>query len=88
MKLTKNAGTAVLARTFEDNQGAYFLAKSQWIMNRTQYFLLKFHWFWAHFNVKDFKIYKINTKEQKADFLTKGLSVDAFEANRRAVQGW
>jgi hypothetical protein len=74
MKLPKNVGTAVLARTFEDNQGAYFLANNQCITNRTKYFLLKFH--------------KINTKEQKADFLTKGLSVDAFEANRRAVQGW
>jgi hypothetical protein len=88
MKLPKNVGTTVLARAFEDNQGAYFLAKNQRITNRTKYFLLKFHWFWAHFNAKEFKIYKINTKEQKADFLTKGLSVDAFEANRRAVQGW
>jgi hypothetical protein len=88
MTLPKNAGTTVLARTFEDIQGAYFLAKNQWITNRTKDFLLKFHWFWDHFNVEEFKIYKINTKEQKADFLTKGLSVDAFEANRRAVQGW
>jgi hypothetical protein len=88
MKLPKNIGTTVLARAFNDNQGAYFLAKNQQIMNRTKYFLLKFHGFWAHINAKEFKIYKINTKEQQADFLTKGLSVDDFKANRRAVPGW
>jgi hypothetical protein len=43
MKLTKNVGTTVLTRAFEDNQGAYFLSKNQRIMNRTKYFLLKFH---------------------------------------------
>jgi hypothetical protein len=49
---------------------------------------LKFHWFWQHYKNNEFVIYKVGTKEQNADYLTKGLAVDAFEANRLAVQGW
>jgi hypothetical protein len=53
----------------------------------TKYFLLKFHWFWSHYNKKEFKIYKIDTKDEKADYLTKGLDLDALEANRKSIQG-
>jgi hypothetical protein len=88
MQLPKELGTTVKARAFEDNQGAYYLATNQRITNRTKYFLLKFHWFCSHYNKREFKIYKIDTKDQKADYLTKGLDPDAFEANRKAVQGW
>jgi virulence-associated protein VapD len=88
MQLPKALGTTVKARTFEDNQGAYYLATNLQITNHTKYFLLKIHWFWSHFSKKEFKIYKINTKDQKADYFTKGLDPDAFEANRKSVQGW
>jgi virulence-associated protein VapD len=88
MQLPKALGTTVKARAFKDNQGAFYLAMNQWITNRTKYFLLKLHWFWHHYSNKDFKNYKINTKDQKTDYFTKGLGPDAFEANRKSVQGW
>jgi hypothetical protein len=88
MRLPKELGTTVKARAFKDNQGAYYLATNQRLTNRTKYFLLKYHWFWSNYKKKEFKIFKIDTKDQKADYLTKGLDPDSFEANRKSVQGW
>ena len=73
---------------FEDNMGAYYLATNQRITNRTKYFLVKWHWFWEKYNEGHFKIVKCPTDEQQADFLTKSLARDKFEANRLAVLGW
>ena len=76
------------ANVFEDNMGAYYLASNQRITNRTKYFLVKWHWFWEHYNEGEFHIHKVDTKEQRADFFTKSLSRDLFEANRLSVNGW
>ena len=79
--------TSVQARAFEDNQGALCLAINQRVTNRTKYFLVKWHWFWSFVNV-EFEAFKIDSKNQRADFLTKGLPRAAFEHNRLSVQGW
>ena len=76
------------AAVFEDNQSTYFLVKNQRITNRTKYLLAKWHWFWDAYNRKEFTIVKCPTTEQNADYLTKPLSRELFEANRKAVQGW
>ena len=78
----------IQARAFEDNQGAYYLATNQRIMNHTKYFLVKYHWFWDHHNKQEFLVYKIDTFDQLADYFTKGLSRESFKRNRLAVQGW
>lgn len=78
----------IQANVFEDNQGAYYLAKNQRITNRTKYFLTKWHWFWDKYNEGQFNIHKCPTDAQLGDFLTKGLARDKFEANRQAVIGW
>jgi hypothetical protein len=80
--------STVHATVFEDNQGAYYLVTNQKITNRTRYFLAKWHWFWEHFNNKEFDVLKCPTTEQYADYLTKSLPKEGFEANRRAIQGW
>jgi hypothetical protein len=78
--------TSVQARVFEDNQGAYYLATNQRLTNRTKYFLVKYHWFWSHYNRKEFQVFKVDTGNQLADYLTKGLTRDLFLKNRIAVQ--
>jgi hypothetical protein len=78
--------SSIRAQVFEDNQGAFLLATNHRITNRTRYFLNKFHWFWDH--AKDFEIFKIDSKNQRADYLTKPLPRESFENNRRMVQGW
>ena len=78
----------VRATVFEDNQGAYYLTTNHRITNRTKYFLAKWHWFWGHYEHKEFQVIKCPTDEQRANFLTKSLSREKFEANRCAVLGW
>ena len=78
----------VRATVFEDNQGAYLLATNQKITNRTKYFLCKWHWFWEHYNNKEFDVVKCPTDLMQADYLTKMLPRDHYERNRKAVQGW
>jgi hypothetical protein len=78
----------VIANVFEDNAGAYFLATNHKITNRTKYFLAKWHWFWDAFDRKEFNIQKCATHDQRADYLTKALTRELFEANRLSVQGW
>jgi hypothetical protein len=79
--------TTVQATAFEDNQGALYLATNQRITNRTKYFLVKWHWFWSHYPA-EFRILKVESANQQADYFTKGLPRDGFENNRRLVQGW
>ena len=40
------------------------------------------------FNNKEFTIVKCPTDKQRADYLTKSLSKQLFESNRKGVQGW
>ena len=83
---SNNVSATVQARVFEDNQGALLLARNHRVTNRTKYFLVKWHWFWAHANELEF--IKVESRNQRADFLTKGLPRDVFEHNRRLTIGW
>ena len=81
-----STSASVRATVFEDNQGALLLAQNHRITNRTQYFLVKWHWFWQH--QSEFDFVKVKSADQHADYLTKGLNRDAFEHNRLLSQGW
>lgn len=78
----------ICARVFEDNNGALLLATKHQITARTKYFLVKWHFFWSHVKSGKVSIVKIDTKEQQADYLTKGLPRETFEKIRLLVQGW
>lgn len=87
LDVSQELSTSVQASVFEDNQGALILATNQRITNRTKYFLVKWHWFWSFFPA-EFNIFKVESRFQRADYLTKGLPRPAFENNRRLTQGW
>ena len=74
----------------EDNAAALGLAVNQKVTSRTKHWCVKFHFFWSYVNdtEKNTKCVKVDTKEQKADYLTKGLTKDAFEHCRFLNQGW
>lgn len=83
----------VASRVFEDNNGALLLATNQRITSRTKYFLSSWHHFWSHVSTNGGKdgntvVEKVATDAQCADYLTKGLSRELFERNRKMVQGW
>jgi hypothetical protein len=64
------------------------LANAQRLTNCTKYFLVNWHFFWSYVKTGAVQGVKINTKEQKADYLTKGLSRKVFERIRKLAQGW
>jgi hypothetical protein len=88
LDVSATINTTVRARVFEDNQGAYHLATSQRLTNRTKYFHINFHWFWEHILSDHIILYKIGTSFQRADPCTKGLPQEPFESQRFTNQGW
>lgn len=86
-----NLKPTIACTVFEDNSGALILATQQRITTRTKYFHVKWHHFWSHVGLaKDglIEVKKIDTKDQAADYLTKGLAKDMFENNRMIIQNW
>ena len=81
-------GATIRATVFEDNQGCYYLATRHQVTNRTRYFLARYHWFWEAYDQREFDVVKCPTDQQVADYLTKQLPRDKFEANRKSLQGW
>ena len=81
----------ISAKVFEDNAGALAMASNQRLTNRTKYFHVKWHHFWSHIRrVEDgmILIQKIESRDQGADYLTKGLPRELFEHNRQLIHGW
>ena len=74
----------------EDNAAALSLAVNQKVTSRTKHWCVKFHFFWSYIN--DIKhntsCVKVDTKSQRADYLTKGLTKENFERCRFLNQGW
>ena len=93
VQLSNDIISTIAARAFEDNQGAYYLATNHRITSRTRWYLNKWHWFWQHVT-KDgtgpntTAICELDTSLQDADFFTKALPPEPFEANRLRVLGW
>ncbi|HEY9815754.1 MAG TPA: hypothetical protein V6D20_08140, partial [Candidatus Obscuribacterales bacterium] len=85
---------SISSRVFEDNNAALQLAVNQRITNRTRHYLVKWHHFWSHVKPTDggddpeIRVLRVETQLQDADYLTKALSRETFEANRLRVQGW
>ena len=77
-------------RIHEDNSAALSLANNQKITSRTKHWAVKFHFFWSHLNDKNnnMECLKVGTKEQRADYLTKGLTRELFQNCRELNQGW
>ena len=93
LKINSNLDTKVKSTIWEDNNGALLLATNQRITNRTKYFHIKWHHFWSLVQTREnpsgfIQVEKINTEAQRADYLTKGLSREVFERNRKLAQGW
>jgi hypothetical protein len=74
----------------EDKTIALDLTVNQKVTSRTKHWCIKFHSFWSYINntKNNTSCVKVDTKEQKADYLTKGLTRDTFEHCRFLNQGW
>jgi hypothetical protein len=74
----------------EDNTGAMILAKMEpgRMTPRSKHYGVKYHWFRTKLKPNEIEINRIDTKLQRADFLTKSLKPRTFEANRKLTMGW
>ena len=75
---------------WEDNAGALILASLEpgRVTPRSKHFAIKYHWFRSKLKPNSITISKIETKLQKADILTKGLTVSSFQSIRKLLCGW
>ena len=75
---------------WEDNQGCLILANMEPGRQtpRSKHYAIKQHWFREHLKPNEIEVKKIDTKEQKADILTKGLGVIKFREIRKLLCGW
>ena len=87
----------VHCHVFQDNSMSHQLANDQRLTNGTKYFLVKWHWFWAHvWRMQDdfddpqcfLEIIHCASLLMKADYLTKGLLNEKYEVNCHMVQGF
>ena len=73
---------------FKDNNGAWTVASNQRVTSRTKYFQVKWHHFWQYVKDGTLIVNRVDTKDQLADYFTKGLSHELFVKNRKSTQGW
>ena len=87
---TSQCVTRFLTTVHEDNQGALRLAKMEPGRNtpRSKFYAIKHHWFRSWLKPNEIELHYIESKQQKADILTKSLSTFNFEANRFLSCGW
>ena len=78
---------------FEDNNGALTVATLPRITPQSKFFAVKLHFFREHVKNEqnpngEIHIQKIDTVDQLADIMTKGLVEDKFKPLRDRLMGW
>ena len=75
---------------WEDNQACLILANLEPGRQtpRSKHFAIKQHWFRSHLKPNRIEIKRIPSAEQKANILTKGLTKDNFQRERKMLCGW
>ena len=75
---------------WEDNAGALNIANLEpgRFTPRSKHYAIKFHWFRSHLKPNSITVNKTESKDQKADILTKGLRKDSFESIQKLLCGW
>lgn len=84
-----NKDAKLYSTVFEDNNGALSLATSPKLSPRTKHIAIKYHHFRESIGQeKGIIIEKVDTTQQKADILTKGLPGPTHASIRKLLMGW
>lgn len=88
--LSEDRTTTFKTTVWEDNAGALTLANLEpgRITPRSKHYAIKYHWFRSHLKPSQVEVKKIDTHDQKADILTKGLTTATFRSIRKLLCGW
>ena len=81
VKMNSSIPTTFKTTVYEDNAAALSIATNQRLTSRSKHFSVKYHHFWESVKNGEIKVEKIDTKEQNADYMTKGLPHENFHAN-------
>ena len=75
---------------WEDNDACRILANLEpgRGTSRTKFFAIKLHWFRSYLKPNHIEVKRIDSCQQKADILTKGLGKSKFEEIRLLLCGW
>ena len=84
----RNTIPQIHCKVFEDNSGALEMAKTHKYRPRTKHLNVKLHHFRDYVTRGEISIHKIDTKEQRADYLTKPVNQEILEHLRPKVMGW
>ena len=79
-----------VSKAWEDNTGTdnFSNSKGPPMTPKINHISIKYHWFIPMIKPKEIEILRIDTKDQRADIFTKGLTRYLFEQVRRRVMGW
>ena len=80
--------TNAMSTVFEDNQSAIALAKVPKMTPRSKHIGLNYHFFREHVRKGIIDVVHVDTKNQIADMLTKGLADEKFRKLRASMLGW
>jgi hypothetical protein len=84
----KSTKPAIHCKVWEDNSGALEMAKTHKYRPRTKHLNVKLHHFRDYVVRNEISVHKIDTKDQRADYLTKPVNVEILERLRKLVMGW
>jgi hypothetical protein len=75
---------------WEDNIGVLKMVTGEYpnMTPRTKHIAVKYHWFRSHLKPGEIVMQCVDTKEQKSDICTKGLSKGEFVPKRKMIMGW
>ncbi|CAJ1969020.1 unnamed protein product [Cylindrotheca closterium] len=92
LRLSNETATSLKTTVWEDNMGCLKLArlKPGQYTARSKHYAVKYHWFRSHVSdsTNNISVEYIESEAQKADILTKGLTLDKFRAIRKLLCGW
>jgi hypothetical protein len=80
--------TAITSTAFGDNSASLTLARNHRLTARTRYYHSGSHHFWQHVDNGTIVPKHVESALMDADFLTKPMPCEGFEANRKRVLGW
>ena len=76
------------SKVYEDNSAALLMANVPRITLRNRHFAVKYHFFREHIRLGEIEMVKVESENQKADCLTKGLVAEIFVKVRKLLLGW
>ena len=76
-----------ISTVYEDNNGTIFVETSPIMTPISKKVYVKYNFFRQHVG-KEFVIFKMESENQKADILTKGLQGELFFRTRKLLCGW